>query len=135
MRPIDADALMSELMKVRWAYQMLDNTQRADIAMGGLRNAEKKVEEAPTIDAMPRWIPCEERFPEEYGEYLVTMNDGSVQECGYIPENNGDALISGWNTCESTGFVFIDEWDVIAWMPLPEPYGAEREDDEVHKNG
>ena len=115
MRPIDADALMNELMKVRWAYQMLDNTQRADIAMGGLRNAEKKVEEAPTIYVEPRWIPCEEKLPEPSQEVLVT----------------------GTNNCVYTSRIVHGEFEyggnVIAWMPLPEPYLQKGKNDETNR--
>lgn len=60
MRLIDADALMNELMKARWAYQMLDDTWAADKAMRGLRAAEQRVKDAPTIGAVParhgKWI-------------------------------------------------------------------------------
>jgi len=121
MRPIDADALMNELMKVRWAYQMLDNTQRADIAMGGLRNAEKKVEEAPTIDAVPRWIPCKERLPELDEICLVTEKDGSIRHCYF---DSVDPVL--FATVEEGMYVK----NVVAWMPLPEPYEGERKDDD-----
>lgn len=85
MRPIDADALMNELMKVRWAYQMLDNTQRADIAMGGLRNAEKKVEQAPTIDAVPA-VRCKDCI------YYQDNNDGYPHDgCRWRSDETPDA--------------------------------------------
>lgn len=124
MRLIDADALMET---------MRENSEGNEGWYGDTWQFMRDIDNAPTIDAVPHWVPCEERLPEEYGEYLVTMNDGSVQECGYVPENNRDALIGGWNTCESTGLEFIDEWDVIAWMPLPEPY-REREGEQPERS-
>lgn len=65
---------------------------------------EEDLDEAPTIDAEPHWIPCSERMPED-GRYL----------CDY-----GD--------CIDFGRVINGEWyvnGVIAWMPLPKPYEGE----------
>ncbi|MEE3344509.1 MAG: DUF551 domain-containing protein [Bacilli bacterium] len=60
------------------------------------------------------WIPCSERLPEEDGEYLVTTKwKGSYSGDVYI-ETNIDVY---WEK--------LKEWDnndIIAWMPLPEPY-------------
>ena len=57
------------------------------------------------------WIPVSERLPEEHGEYLVTDKYGRVTSGLWI----GNA--KRWK-------------DVIAWMPLPEPYKAEKGDKE-----
>ena len=56
-----------------------------------------------------KWIPVSERLPEEHGEYLVTDKYGRVTSGLWI----GNA--KRWK-------------DVIAWMPLPEPYKAESEE-------
>ena len=72
---------------------------------------------APTVE-VPQWIPCIERLPkieEEPSEYakdvgrtfLVTYKDGFVCECVF------------WKNVNK-----FDE-DVVAWMPLPEPYKGE----------
>ncbi len=59
-----------------------------------------------------RWIPCSERLPDDFGDYLVTKK------------------AIGWN-CEeynSNDIAYFDNKgfhkaeDVIAWMPLPNPY-------------
>lgn len=57
----------------------------------------------------PMWIPVSEKLPEEHGEYLVTDKYGRVTSGLWI----GNA--KRWK-------------DVIAWMPLPEPYKAESEE-------
>lgn len=80
----------------------------------------------------PVWIPCNERQPEEDGEYFVTLrwsdypnsvdtlhftNDlSSVDRVGYAGEKR-----PGWYEYDSDyGCYEID--NVIAWMPRPEPY-------------
>lgn len=74
------------------------------------------------------WIPCSERLPEEYGEYICTMENGQVEECGFVPEKQ-KGLIAGWSTCEADGHKFLRNKDVLAWMPLPEPYSERRTDE------
>ena len=64
----------------------------------------------PSAD-VPHWIPCSERLPEEGGEYLVTDVSGgaaTVTETYFITDCEGEGH---WGAL-----------DVIAWMPLPEPY-------------
>ena len=77
------------------------------------------------------WIPVEERLPEEYGEYLVTI----VPSAGYlwakrIIANFSDLMGIVKKPIFYTGEVgkidFEDITDmVIAWRPLPEPYRPE----------
>lgn len=78
------------------------------------------------------WIPVEERMPEEYGEYLVTI----VPSAGYlwakrIIANFSDLMGIVKKPIFYTGEVgkidFEDITDmVIAWRPLPDPYQTER---------
>lgn len=75
-----------------------------------------------------RWIPVSSgMLPEDYGEYICTMSDDNVQECGFVPSGIKE-LISGWSTCEADGFKKLDYRDIKAWMPLPEPYKKESEE-------
>ena len=61
------------------------------------------------------WIPCSERLPEKDRLYIVTArawDEEYTNTCvlclGYDLED-GAWDENGW-------------WDVIAWMPLPEPF-------------
>ena len=82
------------------------------------------------------WIPVEDRMPEEYGEYLVTI----VPSAGYlwakrIIANFSDLMGIVKKPIFYTGKVgkidFEDITDmVIAWRPLPEPYRPKRSEGE-----
>ena len=75
------------------------------------------------------WIPCSERLPEEYGEFLVTMTEkAKAEDFGfdldeiYVRKMRYNS--NGWRTPRH-----IPSWindvvvsTVLAWMPLPEPY-------------
>ena len=70
----------------------------------------------PSADA--KWIPCSERLPKE-DEYV-----GNVCKYYLIQDEYGDMHVAhlsgrGWETIESVKALGCD---VVAWMPLPEPY-------------
>lgn len=64
------------------------------------------------------WIPCSERLPEEIGTYLVTLDY----------KEHGTGITTLWFH-GSLGWDYRVADVVTAWMPLPEPY-REEEDDE-----
>ena len=71
-----------------------------------------------------RWIPCTERLPEEkinhntrdFEEVLCTTIWGDVRSYKYGKPFGHDKA-HFWHGCG-----IIDDEEVIAWMPLPEPY-------------
>jgi hypothetical protein len=90
----------------------------------------KDYEDAEEQGLPLRWIPCSEQIPEEPEEnplfdgkcleiYLVTTKYGSSEQDKVYP------FRAFWNGINFTDGMNI--LDVIAWMPLPEPY-KERED-------
>ena len=73
-------------------------------------------EEISALKRREKWIPVVERLPES--ETIVLA---------YIKRNDVD---DGWGACEV--YRYIDHWislcdgfEVVAWMPLPEPYKPE----------
>ena len=80
----------------------------------------KMLKSLPSVTPKARWIPVSERLPEKQDCYLVTTK--------WKGNYSGDVYI------ETNMAVYREkqkEWDcvdVIAWMPLPEPYKAESED-------
>ena len=61
----------------------------------------------------PMWIPVSERLPEEGEEVLVTTEWGSIT-IGERYSANDYSIYDG--------AVTADDDEIIAWMPLPEPY-------------
>lgn len=123
MRLIDADALIADLEhdvaidQDTLDYEDLTEINRANIQFDKdcKKNAIDLLKNAPTIEPEQRWIPCSERLPEHRLYVLVTYK----YEYGLI--DNGITWYSEtenkWNTSR----------EVIAWMPLPEPYKGETE--------
>jgi len=74
---------------------------------------------------IPKWIPCSERLPSEkdyIGDVVIWCTDKSIVGVGWYYEST-----KSWATIDDTFPPILGE--VIAWMPLPEPWkGA---DDEV----
>ena len=78
-----------------------------------------------------QWIPCSERLPEKNGRYLATRGlkaCNSIWNRVYII-NYSDLMglkaekIWWDGNVGKSDFQRID--DVVAWMPLPEPYKGE----------
>jgi len=101
MRLIDADA-------IKLYYGGLVHIPYNDF-IGIANYFMNQIKEMPTVTPEPHWIPVTERLPEEDGTYIVCLEDGSVFEYGYITNWYDDA----WEYCKK---------DIVAWMPLPEPW-------------
>lgn len=76
------------------------------------------------LPSVQQWIPCSERLPEDsdYHDFWETP-DGAVMWC----KKTGEIGV-GWYYASTKNW--SDLWDngvrdVIAWMPLPEPWRGE----------
>ena len=111
-RYIDADALKKENERLLHC----DFPYLSEITL------EELIDDAPTIDAEPQWIPCSERLPKMKEIVLITNDKGHVRcgqyrGVGFFSKNDGRPHWN-WkgNTLET----------VVAWMPLPKPYEVEK---------
>ena len=79
--------------------------------------------------AQSQWIPCSERLPEKYGNYLISIHGEDEPDIGTINPNDK----RGWSLCDANGFHWASDKKLIvtAWMPLQKPYRAERRTDGV----
>ena len=132
IRLIDAEAL-----KAKW-YEIndIDENDRGARFVGYTEIA-KLIDQAPTVpaDAVQEWIPVSEGLPNaedcpmncmvtRRSEYVGNYTDMAVAEADgtWTYEDWKAITIKGEATCISTR-----DADIIAWMPLPEPYGGEEE--------
>ena len=104
---------IEELKRSPWATDKRGNGFEYLITEALEVVADLCVKQAPSVNPQePKWIPVSERLPERSGYYLTTN--------GYH-----EVYSDYW---EGTRFDCTDV--VIAWMPLPEPYKVESEDEE-----
>lgn len=113
---------MSDLISRKALLDSLEKEQEIYENNGAIPSfwtALSVIRHAPTVKTEPQWIPCSERLPTESGKYLVTVKNLTrfwilkepVFVCNY--EFN-EFMFQGW-----------EDNEVIAWMPLPEPYKGE----------
>ena len=117
MRPIDADAMLDRLEE--W-----NTDDPIDKALYNF--AWNRIIEQPTIESEQRWIPVGEKLPEDddYKPFSY-YEDGAVLFC----TKNGK-IGFGWYYDSTKEWANEDDEgkDVVAWMPLPEPYTERREE-------
>ncbi len=75
-------------------------------------DAVGEIEQLPSLQSEPHWIPVSERLPEINEGILLSYFDEIT--IGWL---NNDGL---WSIYDGWKCVNADE--VSAWMPLPEPY-------------
>ena len=95
----------------------------------GMNCAESELYELPSAQPEPQWIPCSEMEPKKSGRYLCTHSGtGIVSPDYYTTQEQAEELFAD----PEDEYLDLEEYigwtskNVIAWMPLPEPY---REDD------
>ena len=108
---------------------------------------QEAVNALPSAQPEQRWIPCSERLPETDNKnsinnynVLLWVKDKSHPErepqiylgkLRHIDGDDGSGNFWGVKThpCDWTiwGWSYFNEPEVIAWMPLPEPYKEEAE--------
>ena len=94
----------------------MPSTQQQDIARDIATIIENE-KDMRVVLKQPRWIPCSERLPDKDGIYLVTHRKFGKLEVTWNIFYGGEHASWLWND------------EIIAWMPLPEPYEERRTDD------
>lgn len=113
MRMIDADALRDNLQALAYDdWNQGVTTSWAD----AYSEVADMVEEMPTIEERKtgKWIPCSERLPDMHDEVLVTAR-GEVSIAWLYVDGK-------WRSNDMPQPMLRD---IIAWMPLPEPWRGE----------
>ena len=108
---IDEKKLIDELKR------MIDSEELAGHSPGSvLRSVCEKVWEQPKAC---EWIPVAEQLPENFTSVLLTAKMPEDVEC--LVYTGGRA----GTDFTLDGVINSEEYEVIAWMPLPEPYREE----------
>ena len=117
MRLIDADKLANSLENNLQSFEEMISEHGKGVAHG-TRIALGLVKEQPTIspeNPKPQWIPVKDRLPEEKQRVLV--------RCKTVGTTVGWRLWGEWMTDLGDGGSEVNHW-----MPLPEPYTPEGEE-------
>lgn len=99
------DLLDEYMSRLHIHISTLNDTESYSYARGLLVGVSNNIKQLPSAQPEQRWIPVSERLPEK-GFILVTYKDGDVD------------LLQ-----QPTAY---RRYDIIAWMPLPEPYKEEK---------
>lgn len=106
--------------------EVLEKEESYMLSHGGDRQAKALRIAIDKIEQEPRWIPVTERLPEEIFGCLVTVWDANPKT-GEEFENILPEFVGydgeTWNGADGKPIAF----EVIAWMPLPEPYKEDKE--------
>lgn len=115
-RLLDYEQELKELSSVTPKYtdEEIDKAQAVEQAYID-KMVELAVEELKTPKA--EWIPVSERLPEDYIHVLCQFYLGGMGEC-YLAHGAFHVVGGLVMTCN----------EVVAWMPLPQPYNAESEE-------
>lgn len=88
------------------------------------------IKDLPSVTSIQKWIPVSERLPEPRKLVVCYITTGATETY----------FIAFWNDIQKAweegigGCRLLERdlgYEVIAWMPLPEPYKAEMEFDET----
>lgn len=113
------------------AYMGLSAVSRT---IQNMTNVQEILERLPSAQ---RWIPCSERLPEEDTEVLISYRykegEGDTSNT-YISITTYGQMYFGGNKVgdykhwRAPFEYFESNYEVIAWMPLPDPYKEEPDD-------
>ena len=96
------------------------------VHVGPPGGARKLMEDAPSVEPKPKWIPCKERLPEITHFYHDVCPFSDEVLLAVRNEYGADQIIISsydsdgrWNY---SGLDYRFKYKPLAWMPLPSPY-------------
>lgn len=134
MRLIDADKLQKAIPAEEDSITGIGMTyDEMEAYNDGIDEQWKKIVNAPTIEPEQQWIPSSERLPEKEGKVIVTYvpfaKMPSVVCVAKYSDPSGVGKPCFWiGEIGKNSFENISK-QVPAWMPMPERYQEEGEQD------
>lgn len=134
------------LIEKEYALEKAENQYYLNIIDEQTKNEIIKfIKNLPSVQAEQKWIPCSERLPENFKPVIVTWkNNDPASYYQYIVGKHfiGVAHYKNdtWYWYSSVTEDFLAEYgkyeseefdeaiEVIAWMPLPEPYRGDTDE-------
>ena len=112
---IDAREVRKHAMTIYWQLKKYEDTGISPAQLQVIEEeCSKMAKELAELRQQNRWVPVSERLPDYNEEVLITNGKYVTIDTRYFLENTEDGEAYTWD---------INGWDdVIAWMPLPEPY-------------
>ena len=112
---IDAREVRKHAMTIYWQLKKYEDTGISPAQLQVIEEEYSKMaKELAELRQQNRWIPVSERLPDYNEEVLITDGKYVTIDTRHFLENTEDGEAYTWD---------INGWDdVVAWMPLPEPY-------------
>lgn len=130
-----------------WLFDANSHNADTTIAFSTIKS---KISEMPSVTPKARWIPVSERLPKDIKPVIVTWKNTDPKSyyqyivgkhfIGTAHYKSGkwfwyssvtEDLLAEYGKCDSEEF--DEAIEVVAWMPLPEPYRAESEELNEHQ--
>ena len=124
----DAVSRTAVLNTLDFVDKALDENRTIEEYKELLRECYEQLPPVTPAEKVERWIPVSERLPEESGRYLAYIINKHDNKLQYIMTAYffSDSIFSNpWAVDDESA-----SDNVVAWMPLPEPYKAERSGEE-----
>lgn len=121
---------MSDFISKRELYRKLGEVYNKGFLPWGANEIFKDIiGECDSVEIKGEWIPVSERLPLFLNTYKISddvlITNGYEIDMGYLVERNGKIFWHYYGSEVEIGIKDEDN-DATAWMPLPEPYKAEK---------
>lgn len=113
MRLIDADEIR---IKPEYMHDI------CGVAMIRVEDIARILNDMPTIQPEPQWIPCSERLPDGVTQVIIQTNGEAIHEAIYMGKDDYGHYV--WRRPDNE--IYWNE-EVVAWQKLPDPYQEEGE--------
>ena len=124
---------MDDLISRKAFLRHVENQHRQ---WGNDYDAEQILGDLEDFPSAQQWIPCSERLPEEDVEVLITYRykegEGDTSHADMDITTYGQMYFGGNKVGNHKHWrqpfeYFESNYEVVAWMPLPDPYREETE--------